>query len=137
MNYTSYDECIDAIKRDSYNLKYVEDKFLTDEIPPSVCKLAVQQTSHALKYVKDKFLTDEIYKLAVQQNGILLQFVKNQTFQLCDFALSLSQDNYEYIEDKVRYDNYLKFNLFQIINHHNKMIPNKEILRLIGKYVIN
>jgi len=49
-----------------------------------ICKLAVQQNGWVLQYVKEK--TEEICKLAVQQNGLALQFVKEQTEELCKLA---------------------------------------------------
>jgi hypothetical protein len=50
-----------------------------------LCKLAVQQNGLYLWYVKEQ--TEELCKLAVQQNGIALQFVKEQTEELCKLAV--------------------------------------------------
>jgi hypothetical protein len=49
-----------------------------------ICKLAVQQNGDALRYVKNQ--TEEICKLAVQQNGDALKYVKNQTEEICELA---------------------------------------------------
>src|SRR3989339_2108397 len=49
------------------------------------CKIAVQQNGNALKYVKKQ--TEEICKMAVQQNGYALQYVKEQTEEICKLAV--------------------------------------------------
>jgi hypothetical protein len=40
-----------------------------------MCKLAVQQDGYSLKYIREQ--TEEICKLTVQQNGHVLQYVKD------------------------------------------------------------
>ena len=51
---------------------------------------AVQQNGHALQYVKNQ--TYDICITAVQQNGIALEYVKNQTDNICMAAVQ--QDGY-------------------------------------------
>jgi translation elongation factor P/translation initiation factor 5A len=48
-------------------------------------KLAVQHNGWALQFVKEQ--TEELCKLAVQQNGLALQFVKEKTAELCKLAV--------------------------------------------------
>ena len=60
------------------------DRLMTDEI----CKLAVQQNGNVLQFIKPTLRSDEICKLAVQQNGNALQFVINQTSEICKLAVS-------------------------------------------------
>ena len=62
----------------------VKRHFQTEEI----CKLAVQQNGCALSFVRDNLQTEEMYKLAVQQNAITLAFVRNylQTEEICKLA---------------------------------------------------
>lgn len=57
-------------------LLYVQFNYLSDEI----CELAVRQNGLALQYVKNQ--TDKICKLAVQQYGFALQYVKNKTNEI-------------------------------------------------------
>ncbi len=45
---------------------------MTEEI----CKLAVQQNGYVLEYIKQELMTDEICKLAVQQNGQVITICK-------------------------------------------------------------
>ncbi len=49
------------------------------------CKSAVQRDGHVLRYVKEQ--TEEICKLAVQQHGMALKYVKNQTDEICKLAV--------------------------------------------------
>jgi len=50
-----------------------------------ICKLAVQEDGYALRFIKEQ--TEELCKLAIQQNSWALQFVKEQTEELCKLAL--------------------------------------------------
>ena len=68
---STYDKCKTLIENCPFNIIFISDKMLTEEI----CKLAVQQNEGALQYVKDQ--TVEICKLAVQQDGEALKFVKD------------------------------------------------------------
>ena len=63
-------------------LKYETKGLKSDE---AFCKLAVQQDGWALRYVKVQ--TEEICKLAVQQGGYALQYVKVQTEEICKLAV--------------------------------------------------
>ena len=52
---------------------------------PVFCTLAVQQNGLALQYVLKQ--TEELCKLAVQRNGLALKFVKEQTEEICKLAV--------------------------------------------------
>ena len=78
-----YEQIVDLIKIDGLFLNFLKKDEQTEEI----CKLAVQQNGYALKYVKIE-QTEEICKLAVQKNGYSLSFVKiEQTEELCKLAV--------------------------------------------------
>jgi len=49
-----------------------------------LCKLAVQNNGLDLEYVIKQ--TDDICKLAVQNNGMVLEYVKNQTEEIYKLA---------------------------------------------------
>ena len=70
-----------------------------------MCKIAVQENGLALQYVHEKNKTEEICKLAVQQNQNALQYVpnKNKTEQSC------YQDCFEYPYKKWLADQRQKF----------------------------
>jgi len=63
-----------------------------------ICKLAVQQHGMALQYVKKQ--TEEICKLAVQQNGLAIQFVKEQTEELCKLAVQQNGESLYYVKEQ-------------------------------------
>lgn len=50
-----------------------------------ICKMAVQQNGIALQFIEKQ--TEEICKLAVQQNGWALQYVISQTEEICKLAI--------------------------------------------------
>ena len=77
-----YEEIIHLIKKDGKFINLLRDEEHTKEL----CKLAVQQDGLSLVYVKIE-QTEELCKLAVQRNGCALKFVKNQTEELCKLAV--------------------------------------------------
>jgi len=52
---------------------------------PELCKLAVQQHGCTIKYVKEQ--TSELCDLAVQDDAYSIKFVKEQTHELCKIAV--------------------------------------------------
>ncbi len=82
-NYEFYINAVDKLGESIF--LYLRDEKLTD----TICKLAVQQNGLALKYIKYKYKTEDICKLAVQQNGLALQFVdfESRTDEICKLAV--------------------------------------------------
>ena len=85
--YTSTEE---NLKERITNLITQDIKFINllkkEEQTEELCRLAVQQNGLALKYVKNQ--TEEICKLAVQQNVYALEYVKiEQTEEICKLAV--------------------------------------------------
>ena len=62
------------------------------------CKMAVQQNGLSLKYVKEQ--TEELCKLAVQQNVESLQYVKEQTEELYKFAVQQNGYVLQYVKEQ-------------------------------------
>jgi hypothetical protein len=81
--------------------KYKTDKFILDkknkiefqDLPElqneEMCKLAVQQNGNVLEYVKPEFKTEEICRLAIKKYGCALRYVKPefQTEEMCKLAV--------------------------------------------------
>ena len=75
--------------------KFKSDKLILNEIfsltnlhlfsDNNFIRLAIRQNGCALQYIKEQ--TEEICKLAVQQHGSALQFVKKQTEEICKLAV--------------------------------------------------
>jgi len=85
-----------------YNTKLKAKRIiLTDCQPlynnPELCKLVVQQDGHLLEFVKEQ--THEICKLAVQENGFALQFVKEQTPDICKIAVQENGSAIKYVKN--------------------------------------
>ena len=64
---------------------------------PELCKLVVQQDGHLLEFVKEQ--TPEICKLAVRQNGCALEYVKEQTPEICKLAVQQNPDAIKYVKN--------------------------------------
>ena len=57
-----YNEYVEKVKQDGYELDDVPDEYMTEEI----CKLAVQQHGFALQNVPLEYLTEELIFMAQQ-----------------------------------------------------------------------
>ena len=67
-----------------------------------LCKLAVQQNGLALEFVKKQFKTEELCKLAVQQNGFALEFVNKQTEEVCKLAVQQNGLALYYVKEQFK-----------------------------------
>ena len=74
-NWDDEKECLKAVKRDGFALKYVENQ------TPEICLEAVKQCGQSLEYVKSQ--TPEICLAAVKENEWALQHV-NKKFYTSD-----------------------------------------------------
>ena len=59
----------------------------------------VKQNGYALQYVKEQ--TEEICKLAVSQSGYALKYVKEQTEEICKLAISQSGYALQYVDESI------------------------------------
>lgn len=78
--------CCKAVKEYGWPLKFINIEFQTKEL----CETAINKYGgKLLEYICDKFHTEELYKLAVQKDGIALQFVKTpfKTQEICLMAV--------------------------------------------------
>ena len=64
----------------------------------SYCKMAVQQFGLSLKFVKEQ--TEEICKLAVQQDGNALLYVKEQTEEICKASVQKYGYSLEFVKEQ-------------------------------------
>lgn len=108
----TYELCISAVKQHGGMLKYVNNKFLTEEI----CKFAIQQCRCALNYVTTDIKStiyefhkitpiENIYEYAVRHDGWSLQYVKKEfittekLFELCVLAVSQNGFVLQYVRN--------------------------------------
>ena len=57
-----------------------------------------QEYAYALQYVENQ--TEELCKLAVQKDWLALQYVKEQTEEICKLAVQEDEDALQYVDDK-------------------------------------
>ena len=54
------------------------------------------------KYIPEDLQTEEICKIAVQERGYLLKYVKNQTEEICKLAVQEWEGALEYVKDEYK-----------------------------------
>ena len=86
----------DKLKTDKFILTNKREKWNDDEF----CKLAVQQDGYTLQYVKPELMTDEICKLAVKKNCYALQFIEEQTDEICKLAVQQNSYVLKYVKEQ-------------------------------------
>ena len=96
----SYDQCLAAVKRDSWALEYVPEEFKTLEM----CLAAIKQNGWTLRYVPKELKTPEICLAAVKQNGNSLRYVPEEfkTSEMCLAAVKQSGNALEYIPEEFK-----------------------------------
>ena len=85
---------ISMIQQNGYVIKYIKEQ------TPELCALAVQKDGLALQFIKQEFKTDEICKLAVQRDGYALQYVENKTDEICKLAVQCSSVALRYVRNQ-------------------------------------
>ena len=82
------------------NIKYIPDTYKTYDI----WKLAVQQNGKILEYIPKHLITKELCELAVKQNGIALEYVPKhlKTKELYELAVQSNGIALEYVIEKYR-----------------------------------
>ena len=73
----TYEMCLNSVKADWKQLKYVDERFQTEEL----CREAIRQNSYALQFVTKQ--TPGLCLEAVRNRGETLVFVQDQTPEIC------------------------------------------------------
>ena len=102
------DSIVDIISSDTYkankiiieNIEMLYDSYLFND--ENKCKLAVFQNGLSIQYIKDENQTNEICRIAVKQNGLSLQYINDekQTNEICRLAVSQNGCVIQYIKDE-------------------------------------
>ena len=102
----------DVVILDDAKIVDMDDKLKTDKFILSnkrciwldyeLCKLAVQQDGFALSFVKIE-QNEELCKLAVQQNGLSLEYVKEQSIMLCKLAVKQDSESIQFVSKNLTY----------------------------------
>ena len=92
----NYDDKNDFIKSNPYKLIFIDPQI---ENYQEICKLAVQQNGCVLEFVKEQ--TEKICKLAVQQNGYALRYVPPELMneEICKIAVQQCSYAVEYVKE--------------------------------------
>uniref|UniRef100_A0A6C0AE13 DUF4116 domain-containing protein n=1 Tax=viral metagenome TaxID=1070528 RepID=A0A6C0AE13_9ZZZZ len=90
------------IKQNPLCLEFANNK--TQEL----CDLAVYNNIVAFLYIPSEFMTNEMLEYVIKKNPLLLRNIpeNKQTEYLCELAMDLNPDTYEYVCDKNRTENY-------------------------------
>jgi hypothetical protein len=115
----NYDNIFDAIESNPYKLIFIDPQIENYE---EICKFAVQKDGHVLRYVKEQ--TDEICKLAVQQNGNALHWIKEQTEEICKLAIKQNCFSLQYIKNQT--EEICKFAVQQNVNALKYVVAQTE-----------
>jgi hypothetical protein len=110
------DLCKEAIKQKYYTIYGIKNiKFQTNEL----CELAVENDGMSLEFVINQ--TEKICEKAVKQNGLALQFVKNKNYKLCFDAVTQNSKSLKYVDfNDENYDLY--FENYKNIKNKNEVI---------------
>lgn len=90
-----YDMCVDAVKLNGLELKFVPEGLLSDEL----VSMAVDQNTSALEFVPAKMQTKELCWNALKRNVNALKFIKKQTQKQIMYAMSKNPDAYELVDE--------------------------------------
>uniref|UniRef100_A0A6C0EBD2 DUF4116 domain-containing protein n=1 Tax=viral metagenome TaxID=1070528 RepID=A0A6C0EBD2_9ZZZZ len=83
-----------AVALSDYNFKYIPKEHKTYEL----CNDALNENGMNLKYIDDQ--TDELCEIAVRNNGLAIQFVKCQNQKLCKLAYEQNKNSIKHIKKK-------------------------------------
>jgi hypothetical protein len=94
---SNHDIDLAVVRKAGYMLKHIRKQ------TPSICYEAVKQDGLSLEYVDDKFNLYDMYKAAILQNPYALQFVRYQTKDLCELAISLEPECIIFVRLQTKY----------------------------------
>lgn len=90
--------CFTAAKRDIHVLKYIEAGILSDEM----YKELLDMNLNAFEYIPKHLLTDDLLLSLARKKGCILQYIKNQTPELCLEAVKNDCYALQYVKRKTK-----------------------------------
>jgi hypothetical protein len=112
--------CLEAINQKYYTINALKS---TKEQTNELCEIAVEKDGMALQYVTNQ--NDKICEIAVKQNGLALQFVKNKKYFICLEAIKQNPRALQYINFNEDNDYNYKLYLESCKNLENKNESNE------------
>lgn len=83
----TFEICIEALKKNVFTFEYVKNK--TEDI----CICAVKQSPVFYSYgLSEEYLTEKVYYAAISAHRDALYWIKNQTYEMCMYAVNLHGD---------------------------------------------
>ncbi|MDR3172538.1 MAG: DUF4116 domain-containing protein [Treponema sp.] len=97
---TSYDEWLDAVKRNAWSLYYVPKALRSEEM----CLAALASEGIVLRYVPKPLQTERLFLAAVQQKGMVLEYVPeaHKTAEVCMAAVQQEGMVLEYVPEALK-----------------------------------
>lgn len=120
-NNQTYEICMEAVKQYGTALSYVNKEHMTDELikmamegkkmaghllhlcknmTPEIIKLAIKNSEIAYYCIPKKLITPELQLMVVKENGKVIKFIDNPTFELCQEAVKQNPLSIIYIKNK-------------------------------------
>ncbi len=109
--------CEYIVRKRPCDLKYVAEKFQTEELCISVlkinglqlehvknktlkmCLVAINNSSYAIRYVPDEFITEELYLDLLKKSEHIFKQIKEPTYEMCHIAVSKAGYYLEHIPE--------------------------------------
>lgn len=117
--YQTNELCIKAVTSHPDNLIYICDQ--TKEL----CDLSLEKSDYkTIIHVNTKFLTDELYNKCAEKDGMLLQYMFWQTYEICNKAVHNNITSFKFVEDEFKTEELCKYAIYK--NHKNMEYIKKE-----------
>ena len=95
VNKLKIDDVERIIYRNPYDIRYM--KNLPYDLPYELCKYVIDTNYELLEFIDNQ--TEELCKYAIEKsNGCALKYVKNQTNDICKFAIDINPFSIEHVE---------------------------------------
>ena len=113
--YITEEHCLKAVSQNSKALIYVPKDLLTE----NVCNASVSEISWEVEY-------NEAAMMTVKKNGLMLQFIEHQTYDICMAAINQNIRALQYVKHLTSeiYRAVVKIADDKVLNHDNIWLHN-------------
>jgi hypothetical protein len=125
--------CVAAINNSPTAIKYISHEYLTEEL----CLLAVTKKPVCITLIPINMVTYDFYKKVLASNGLVLQYIREQTKELCTIAIKQNVNAIQYVNKNIT----LELLLLQtkVYNHINKQMEyyNDPVDKILRDLIVN
>jgi len=154
----TYELCIISLSKNVYQIKYVPEKYQTEDLlisvvnrngyilrfiknkmkTQSICETAVYNYPEAIKYVPEKFQSAGLWLNIIIENGMLLRYISKKYISqiLCDIAVNKNSEAIQFVPEEYQTEG-LCLDAVKINGLLLKYIDKKKITELIVKQAID